>query len=731
MENQQTDHSLSDEWREGHSTIPTIELANSLRSLKKLVGAITERNCEIRFNSGNVSYTEEMKNNQEEGTLHMRINPEPAFRSPEYPISGDNFDVLAGYAAHEAMHIRECSFDAYSRLRKNTFSNPTLINSQSRNLGITPYQIYTIGEEIYIDARGKDANKVIGQYIQKARRDEDLRNPSREVFTDGRQVTTFESLLQTWCSLSIYGRVMMPDKVLSLPYEIQYNLEILLALSARLSSGNEITPNQRADTYLQTFYKLKSKPEPPEPDEPEEEDALTVELDNQDYTYDPSKDQADDQPSGEGGDNTANQEEPKEEGSAGEGGGSDETKDRDPDAQHKPEEGPENHEQDTAQEQGQEEQNKPNGEQEKEKDSTKEKLQEPSGECENQMEEDEPTKRDKTSDNRDTGLQHPGEGVEEGEEDGPGKPIGHMDLPKGVDSLDNNFNLNLPLHSDSILQDEDLLANLMSTYSEGVQDLSEVLKELVGGYDGLLAKISPIVYQKSKEVTIGADDIDDKQIRDLWFLNNFKNKVGRGVHRAQEKGRMDGSRMYRGGVDRKVFKSIVPKVNEELDIVLLADSSASMKDNPDIYTSMYSLQKAIKKVVILGYNEKRNSEGKGSMTMITYIGGPGSASRKIVPLGGTPSGTALLSTATLFPKSLIIHFTDGYINGGISIEESLEIIANRFPKVYVVNIEYPSLRTKGKFPNQTAVELTNIQDFPKVLQQALTHWSEDLKRLGI
>ena len=64
--------------------------------------------------------------------------------------------------------------------------------------------------------------------------------------------------------------------------------------------------------------------------------------------------------------------------------------------------------------------------------------------------------------------------------------------------------------------------------------------------------------------------------------------------------------------------------------------------------------------------------------MITYIGGPGSASRKIVPLGGTPSGTALLSAATLFPKSLIIHFTDGRINTGISMEESLEIIANRF-----------------------------------------------------
>ena len=378
MENQQTDQPMSDEWREGRSQIPTIELANSLRSLKKLVGAITERNCEIRFNSGNVSYTEEREYNREESTLHMRINPEPAFRSPEYPISGDNFDVLAGYAAHEAMHIRERSFDAFTRLRNTTYGN-LVVSLQSSKLGITPNQIYTIGEEIYVDARGKEANKVIGQYIEKARKDEDLKNPYREVFTDGRQVITFESLLQTWCSLSVYGRVMMPDEVLSLPYEIQYNLEILLALSAKLSSGNEITPNQRADTYLQTFYELKYKPEPPAPDEPEEEDTMTVELDNQDYTYDPDEAKADNQQSDQAGEkgegeNTSSQEEPKEEGPAGEGGGSPETKDREPDAQHKPDEGQ------------QEEQKEPNGEQEKEEDSAKEKLEEPSGERENQME---------------------------------------------------------------------------------------------------------------------------------------------------------------------------------------------------------------------------------------------------------------------------------------------------------------------------------------------------------
>ena len=112
---------------------------------------------------------------------------------------------------------------------------------------------------------------------------------------------------------------------------------------------------------------------------------------------------------------------------------------------------------------------------------------------------DEATQPDETPSSCDTGLQHPGEVVEEGEEDGSGKPIGHMDLPKGVDNLDNNFNINLPLHSDSILQDDDLLTSLMSTYSEGVQDLSEVLKELVGGYDGISYKIGPIVYQKSKE----------------------------------------------------------------------------------------------------------------------------------------------------------------------------------------------------------------------------------------
>ena len=46
-----------------------------------------------------------------------------------------------------------------------------------------------------------------------------------------------------------------------------------------------------------------------------------------------------------------------------------------------------------------------------------------------------------------------------------------------------------------------------------------------------------------------------------------------------------------GGVDGKVFKSIIPKVDEELDIVLLADSSISMTDNLDIYTSMYSLRR--------------------------------------------------------------------------------------------------------------------------------------------
>jgi len=54
--------------------------------------------------------------------------------------------------------------------------------------------------------------------------------------------------------------------------------------------------------------------------------------------------------------------------------------------------------------------------------------------------------------------------------------------------------------------------------------------------------------------------------------------------------------------------------------------------------------------------------------------------------GGTPSSRAMLTTAIKYPKSLIIHFSDGAGNMDISLLDVFRIMETKFPKIQVVSL---------------------------------------------
>jgi Mg-chelatase subunit ChlD len=137
---------LSDRWRVNKSLSKHIELANTLRAMRKIFGYL-DFGVKVVWSG--------MSTNKEFNLIELP----PSLVSGKYPIPGDNMDILIGYGIHESMHIVENS--RYVRdyhYRKHN-------DQQEQNLVL---QLVEICEDIHIDGVARKKG-MLGNYVQKYR----------------------------------------------------------------------------------------------------------------------------------------------------------------------------------------------------------------------------------------------------------------------------------------------------------------------------------------------------------------------------------------------------------------------------------------------------------------------------------------------------------------------------------------------------------------------------------
>ncbi|MGC9324931.1 MAG: vWA domain-containing protein [Desulfomonilia bacterium] len=166
------DEALSSYWRRNTSSLESLELANLLRALRKVVGYLGE-------NIGLVEYA---------GMVSSTASPifiEPAAVMGTYPVSAQKVDLLVGNVVHEALHQVEWSARVWSLLEKDfsVMSPVALVKFQ---------KVVSTGEDIYVDGRVRGS--ILEEYLELARG-----KAISEQEAEGASVAdSFDSLINLW-----------------------------------------------------------------------------------------------------------------------------------------------------------------------------------------------------------------------------------------------------------------------------------------------------------------------------------------------------------------------------------------------------------------------------------------------------------------------------------------------------------------------------------------------------
>jgi hypothetical protein len=213
---------LSKAWRRNRSSIQAVELASSIKSLRKVIGSLVPGTCVVNYNTapGSGSYNR--------NTEAIFIDPEYAVKSS--PISDEDFDVLTGLAVHEAMHT-VCG------------SHEIAINNSEMAAGsIDKEAIAAVGEEIYCDAYARRNYGTPGKYISIA----------RSAYKVDERTINWNNLLNAWLSVALYRRIP-PD---NLPVNTLKSLSVLLPYTKDLRT-KDMSPYIRKTLYEEISRQLK------------------------------------------------------------------------------------------------------------------------------------------------------------------------------------------------------------------------------------------------------------------------------------------------------------------------------------------------------------------------------------------------------------------------------------------------------------------------------------------
>jgi hypothetical protein len=273
----------------------------------------------------------------------------------------------------------------------------------------------------------------------------------------------------------------------------------------------------------------------------------------------------------------------------------------------------------------------------------------------------------------------------------------------------------LPSHSTGKIS-EALAEEIESLIETQTEDITKEVQDLVQNH-GSSAQVLDTTWSQSRAEE--TSDIDDRLYQDLVWIQHLKNSIGTEVFRSEPRGIIDGRRLHRAPIDGLVFKQKRRRPRKDLDLVLLLDASSSMgrSSNP-VYVAANTLHKIIPESTVLTYDQSYSGV---NIQVASAKHGP---SRRVRPIGSTPSGTALIATAQRFPESLIVHFTDGDANQGVDPQLAYDIIAKQFPKASFIEVQLRKRPTRQGYPDWVkVVNIRSLDEFAPLLREAVKPWA--------
>jgi hypothetical protein len=622
---------LSKAWRTNKSSKPVMELANSLRALRKVVGITSGSKApQVTFNSSlghPAAYSRDLDS--------IIIDPSIALKANSFPIPDINFDVLVGLTAHEVSHKLADTHDVFKNDHSIAIGNFELANDY-----ISKESVAVIGEEIYVDSFMARLFPVMGEYIRRSR---------QEYKTIASGEIDWDKILRMWLAVGVYGDIPPVANMSNLSLKA---LGILAPITSRLKS-EELSTGQRARLYIDTaealtklIFQERLNLQASNPDQ-----SLVIEDSRQKREQDSDKEQ----PLFGNSSEAANKNRI----------GNDWLGD------------------------------KPYGERRttrKNRRNTK-KLFAGSQQIK------------QTSIHEGLGLLNKSS-----------LKIIPVDLP--------DIHINSALDSRTAEKISEIINQEVIELESGITE--KLTQSVSSPKDNPILKVWNSTMSNASIISRKVPDNkkyikhNERLVKELDWLKRLRNAMGRETVRVKPHGIIDERNLWRYPIDSNVFKSVIKLPLRKLDIVLLIDGSGSMAgQGQEIYKAAASAVKVLGKVPCYSYTDS------SSEIILSRIDRQENLI-EVSPAGGTPSGVALVATASQHPNSLIIHFTDGGSNINVSPEQAFELIRQAYPKVYIVDVRMGygtkilSDRYGTNFKNAKIINIKDYKDFARVFLREVT-----------
>jgi hypothetical protein len=255
--------------------------------------------------------------------------------------------------------------------------------------------------------------------------------------------------------------------------------------------------------------------------------------------------------------------------------------------------------------------------------------------------------------------------------------------------------------------------------AEEASDVSQLVSSLVSDMTDIGARYSrpnPIITKNVSTLTLGYWEPDEKLVKALMWLRNIKTSRDTVILRAQETGKIDKRRLYRAPIDGLVFRDTRTKKRVKKRIWLLMDGSGSMLDKAEMFKLCAALKGVLPEARVYTYHDIcRRTEIIRLDTKLRMI--------RIKPTGETPSGDAIIFVGQLLQQAgggILIHFTDGTVNSGISILGAYRVVEKKLPKIVLINsandLWYLDSSKLRRIHN---IQIRDEKDFAKLLQESV------------
>jgi hypothetical protein len=226
---------LSTYWRKNTSTLESVELANLLKALRKVVGHLGP-------NAGSVDYAGMSAINA------SSIIVDPAAITGSYPVAAEKTDLLVGEVVHEALLRIEWSEHVWKTLNSSF--------SDMGGIALVKFQkLIKVGEDIYADSILDGA--VLGKYLAVARNNSLTRNMKHSAFS--KSSSSFDALVILW-QAATFGdqKSVMIDKRHNEPLVVLMGLSAALAASRLDKSGVTSRCEKRSILYKDAWSRIEA-----------------------------------------------------------------------------------------------------------------------------------------------------------------------------------------------------------------------------------------------------------------------------------------------------------------------------------------------------------------------------------------------------------------------------------------------------------------------------------------